>query len=170
MSKHMITIECGRPSELIRSLRTFNPASVYHLRIMTQQHFWYTNDRIHDTIQELVKLPNLRCIEFNGDSYPSLADTVEFLMFLSYNTCNLRDLTMPIQPPFPGQYPIRDRNFLVNKLLHVIFTHQSLYNVKFYSPSNSLRHPDSENDWTNSLNMKIKSLIRNHQNKADSKL
>lgn len=166
----MITINCGRPSELNRSLRTLNPVSVYHLCINTQDHFWCTDDNIEDMIREFVKFPNLVCIEFNGNSFPTLADTINFLTFLSYNTCNLRSLRMPILPPYPGQYRIQDRSFMVNKLLQTIFNHQSLFDVKFYSPPNTPRYPNDTNDWTNSLNIKIKSLIRNHQNKQDSKL
>jgi hypothetical protein len=170
----MLTITSGRPSELVRSLGMINTMSVRHLRIMTHSHFWHTDDCISELVRKFGSLQYLETLEIVGDSYPTLLTLSEFLMFLHSSTCVLQTLTVNVSPPFPCQYRIQDRSFLTNKILHLIFDCKTLVNITFHSENVSVRNDETkihqEDKWVKGLNVKARSLIRNHGTRESSRL
>lgn len=153
----MITLEVGRPSELTKSLTVLNVMSVNHLRVCTKTHFWHTNDSLQSLVDEMGRFENLMYFEFVGDSYPTLLDVSNFLEFLRSSTCNMKVLKMPISPPFPAQYRIQDRTFMVNKVLYLIHNCRSIVSANFYYKNGG----GEENRWVCNLNMKLRSILRN---------
>jgi hypothetical protein len=164
----MMKINVGRPSELIKVLSAITPCGVRHLQVRTHSHFWHTHDCIKTLSDKVASLVNLESLEFIGSSYPNLFDITRFLEFLHESSTNIKNLVIPISPPFPGQYPIQDRSFMVNKILHMIFRKNSLMKVRFYSKYDTLDENESitkipdKDEWVSELNRKINGLIRNH--------
>jgi hypothetical protein len=161
----MITIEVGRPSELVRNLRILNPMNVRHLRVRTYSHFWHTDDRLEDVISAIGDLRNLEHLDFVGDSHPNLLDLVNFLSFLQSRSCTLKTLNMPVSPPFPGQYRIQDRTFMTNKLLYLIHNCRSITSTTFRFKNSP--NGDREDEWVLGLNAKVRSLLRNRGNREE---
>lgn len=178
----MITLEAGRPNELSQSLAMLNSTTITHLRIRMHSHFWHTHDSMKTLKNEMRRFRNLLFLEFTGDSYPSLLDISDFLQFLDPSVCNIRVMKIPISPPFPGQYRIQDRTFLINKILYSIYNCRSIVSVKFYSKyggdgedgesegENECKNWDDHESerrcserkyWVRELNAKMKSILRN---------
>ena len=153
----MITLEVGRPRELSRSLEMLSVMNVRHLRIHTKTHFWYTNDGLRDLVNKMGDFQNLLFLDITGDSYPSLLDITNFLEFLRSDSCNLKVLNIQISPPFPGQYCIQDRSFMVNKILHLIHNCRSIVRAKFYYKNEE----GNGNVWVSEFNAKLNSILRN---------
>ena len=173
----MITITIGRPSDLVQQLSIMNIMHTNHLRINTNSHFWHTDDDLSPLVQALSRLRNLECLEFMGHSFPTLFSITEFITFLHDSPCDIKKLILPISPPFPGQYCIQDRHFMVNKILHTVHRKKSLEIVHFYSKNSvtdEFRGDESicfqEDNWIVQLNKKIKSLLRNHRYSHQSHL
>jgi len=157
----MITLEVGRPNELAQSLAMLNAMSVNHLRIHTKTHFWHTNDNLHSLVNEMERFKNLMFLEISGDSYPTLLDVSNFLEFLRSGTCNVKILKMPISPPFPGQYRIQDRTFMVNKVLYLIHNCRSIVRANFHCKNGE----GGGDGWVHELNVKLRSILRNRDGK-----
>lgn len=151
----MITLEVGHPRELSHSLEMLNTMNVKHLHIHTRAHFWHTNDQLQDIKNMIGEFYNLLFIEITGDSYPSLLDITNFLGFLRSENCNIKVLKLQISPPFPGQYRIQDRTFMINKVLRLIHDCRSIVSTQFY-------YKNGKDDvWVRELNEKLRSILRN---------
>ena len=156
----MISLEVDSPRQLANLLGTLNVMSVKHLRIHTRAHFWHTSDQMRVLVNKMGQFQNLLFLEVIGDSYPSLSDISNFLEFLGSSNCNLKNLKMTISPPFPGQYRIQDRTFMVNKILHLIYNCRSIISAAFYCKNRE----GEDNIWVCELNAKLRSILRNRRN------
>ena len=148
-----ISIQVNSILELSTSLDSITH-EIHTLRIITHPHFWDSSESLVNLVDKLGRFKSIRSLELCGGSYGTLLNVLQFIMILNVLP-HIKNLKMNIRAPFPGEYRIQDKNFIVNRILQMLFKSPSLESAVFVSRE--------QNTWVRELNAKIRSLFRNRQ-------
>ena len=148
-----ISLQVSNILDLSTSLDSIS-REIHTLRILTHSQFWHTGESLVNLVDKLGRFKSLQHLEICGGSYATILSIARFTMILN-ELPNIKNLKMNIRIPFPGEYRIQDRSFIINRILQTLFKCPSLESTVFVSKE--------QNTWVRELNGKIRSLFRNRQ-------